>query len=364
MRRRVAIVGGGNGARTAAAEFAIAGHDVVMYELPQFRGGLSGIADSGCIQAVGAIEGTGPVSIASDVTEAIRQSDLILIIVPTNHHLDFARELAPALGDGMNVALMPGSLGSLEFAAFLRREGCRADVTVSEFAALPYATRITGPNQVHVFGRRKIVSFATFPAQATDRVRPIIEDLYPGVETMRDVLEAGLNNPNPTLHCLGILLSASRIEYSHGEFYYYEEGLTPHVCQAVEAIDAERLSIGRALGVDVLSLKDTYAKVGYGPTGDTFWSVIRGVAVLHDIKGPTQIDSRYLTEDVPIGLNIYSQLGRSLGLEPRLMESVITLAGALLGQNFAAEGRSLESCGIAGLDREALLEYVQTGQRE
>ncbi|MDP3983705.1 MAG: NAD/NADP octopine/nopaline dehydrogenase, partial [Acidimicrobiia bacterium] len=71
-----------------------------------------------------------------------------------------------------------------------------------------------------------------------------------------------------------------------------------------------------------------------------------------------------LTEDVPIGLNIYSQLGRSLGLEPRLMESVITLAGALLGQNFAAEGRSLESCGIAGLDREALLEYVHTGQRE
>ena len=38
-----------------------------------------------------------------------------------------------------------------------------------------------------------------------------------------NVLEAGLNNPNPTLHCLGVLMSASRIEYSHGEFYYYEE---------------------------------------------------------------------------------------------------------------------------------------------
>ena len=55
---------------------------------------------------------------------------------------------------------------------------------------------------------------------------------------MPNVLAAGLNNPNPTLHCLGVLLSASRIEYSHGEFYYYEEGMTPHVCQAIEAIDA------------------------------------------------------------------------------------------------------------------------------
>ncbi len=363
MRRRVAVIGGGNGARTAAVEFAIAGHDVVIYELAAFRAGLRGIADSGAIRATGAVEGIGPVSVADDPAVAVEGSDLILIVVPTNHHLTIARELAPVLADGMNVALMPGSLGSLEFAAYLQRTGSRADVTVSEFAALPYATRISGPNEVHVFGRRKFVSFATFPAQATDRVRPIIEDLYPGVETMRNVLEAGLNNPNPTLHCLGVLLSASRIEYSHGEFYYYEEGLTPHVCHAVEAIDAERLAIGRTLGLEILSLKDTYPKMGYGPSGETFWSVIRGVEVLHDIKGPTQIDNRYLTEDVPTGLNIYSQLGRSLGLQPRLMESVITLAGALLSRDFAAEGRSLESCGIAGLDRDALLEYVQTGHR-
>ncbi|MEI2717507.1 MAG: NAD/NADP octopine/nopaline dehydrogenase family protein [Candidatus Nanopelagicales bacterium] len=145
------------------------------------------------------------------------------------------------------------------------------------------------------------------------------------------MLEAGLNNPNPTLHCLGVLLSASRIEYSHGEFYYYEEGMTPHVCQAIEAIDAERVAIGEALGVSVLSLRDTYSVMGYGPKGDTFWSVIRGVAALNGIKGPTEIDSRYLTEDVPIGLTIYSQLGSRLGVDTKIMQSVITLTGAPAG---------------------------------
>ena len=56
------------------------------------------------------------------------------------------------------------------------------------------------------------------------------------------------------------------------------------MCQAIEAIDAERQAISAALGVDVLSLLDTYAKMGYGPSGDSFWSVIRGVAALNGIR--------------------------------------------------------------------------------
>ena len=39
-------------------------------------------------------------------------------------------------------------------------------------------------------------------------------------------------------------------------------------------------------------------------------------------------------EDVPIGLTIYAQLGRQVGLEPVLMESVIHLTRALLGTDF------------------------------
>jgi len=363
MIRRVTILGGGNGARTAAAEFGIAGHEVTLYDVPQFVGGLAPIAASGRIAAEGVFAGTAPVRVEADLGTAIAEADVIFIVVPTMHQLTYAELLAPPLRDGMNVVLMPGSLGSLEFVEALRRAGSTADITVSEIAALPYATRIVGPDAVHIFGRRRIVSVGVFPAVASDRVMPVMRDLYPGIDQMVNVLEAGLNNPNPTLHCLGVLLSASRIEYSHGEFYYYEEGMTPHVCQAIEAIDAERVAIGEALGVSVLSLRDTYSVMGYGPKGDTFWSVIRGVAALNGIKGPTEIDSRYLTEDVPIGLTIYSQLGSRLGVDTKIMQSVITLTGALLGRDFVAIGRTLERCGIAGLDRDQLLEYVTTGQR-
>jgi opine dehydrogenase len=308
------------------------------------------------------MSGLAPVRVTSDIADAVDDADVIIVVVPTVHHLNHARILAAVLRDGMNVVLMPASLGCLEFVEYLRRNRRLPDITVSEIAALPYATRLTGPGEVTVFGRRRFVSMGVFPAARSDRVAPIMADLYPGIEILPNVLAAGLNNPNPTLHCLGVLLSASRIEYSHGEFYYYEEGMTPHVCQAIEALDQERIAIGRAVDVDVLSLRDTYAKMGYGPKGDTFWSVIRGVAALNGIKGPTTIDSRYLTEDVPIGLTIYSQLGNQLGVATPLMSSVIHLSGALLGRDFQAEGRTPARCGISGMDADRLLAYVSTGE--
>jgi opine dehydrogenase len=363
VTRRVAVLGSGNGGRTAAAEFGIGGHAVTLFEVPAFAGALSAIAAAGEIQAVGEIRGAAPVRVELDLSAAIAGAEVIMVVVPTNFQRAYATMLGPLLEDGMNVVLMPGSLGSLDFVQSLRDQGVTADVTVSEIAALPYATRITGPTQVTVHGRRGIVSVGVFPADRTDEVAPILNDLYPGIDVMPNVLAAGLSNPNPTLHCLGVLLSASRIEYSHGEFYYYEEGMTPHVCQAIEAIDAERVDIGRALGIELLSLKDTYPVMGYGPKGDTFWSVIRGVSALNGIKGPAQIDSRYLTEDVPIGITAYSELGRQVGVAPVLMESVIHVTRALLATDFGDDPRTMVRCGLAGLDRDAIVDYVTTGRR-
>ena len=42
--RRVTVLGGGNGGRTAAVEFALAGHEVVLYDVPAFADGLDAIA--------------------------------------------------------------------------------------------------------------------------------------------------------------------------------------------------------------------------------------------------------------------------------------------------------------------------------
>lgn len=360
--RRVTILGGGAGARTAAVELGLRGHEVVLADHPDLTEQLMGIADAGVLRAEGVISGSAPVRVAMTIPDAVAGAEVVLIVVPTMHQRAFADLVAPAVSSDTLYVVMPGSMGSLDFRNRLRELGVDEDLTVAEIAALPYATRITSPTTVKVFGRRRYVQAGVFPSDRTAGVQQLLDDLYPGIEMMANVFEAGLNNPNPTLHCLGVLLSASRIEYSHGEFYYYEEGMTPHVCRAIEAIDAERVAIGEALGVEVLSLKDTYSRMGYGPSGDSFWSVIRGVSALHGIKGPAEVNSRYLTEDVPIGLTIYSQLGAAVNVATPIMDSVITLASALLSTDWGSQRRTLTRCGIEGLDRDELLRFVTYGE--
>ena len=148
-------MGGGNGGRTAAVEFALGGHQVTLFEIPEFSGQMEEIAKTKQIKATGIIEGNAALKrVTFDVAEAVQDAEIIFIVVPTMFHINYAGMLAPVLQDGHNVVLMPGSIGSLEFAEELRRRGVQKDITISDFAALPYATRIVGPNTVKVFGRR------------------------------------------------------------------------------------------------------------------------------------------------------------------------------------------------------------------
>lgn len=61
------------------------------------------------------------------------------------------------------------------------------------------------------------------------------------------MVEISLGHLTPLLHPVGCLLNAGRIERSHGEFYMYEEGMTPSVVHVIESLDRERLKIGCAI---------------------------------------------------------------------------------------------------------------------
>ncbi|MEI2717506.1 MAG: hypothetical protein V9E98_11005 [Candidatus Nanopelagicales bacterium] len=140
------------------------------------------IAASGRIAAEGVFAGTAPVRVEADLGTAIAEADVIFIVVPTMHQLTYAELLAPLLRDGMNVVLMPGSLGSLG----VRRgasasAAATADITVSEIAALPYATRIVGPGLgPHLRSASDRVDRCVPSALRADRVMPVMRDLYPG----------------------------------------------------------------------------------------------------------------------------------------------------------------------------------------
>ena len=362
-KRIISVLGGGHGARTVAADMTLAGHAVTLFEMKKFSNNIKTITETGEIHISGnARNGSARIhNITHQIKEAVTGKELILIVVPAFAHADYAKTIAPYLADGQNFVLVPGTFGSLEFLHTLSSLNKHADITVSELDTLPYATRITGPNTVKVHHQLSTFGIGVFPAVKTNEILAIMQDLYPTATAFRDVLEAGLSNCNPVIHPLGVLMNAGRIEYSRGEFWYYEEGITPGTAKAMEALDEERKAVGRKLGLDLPGMADALHAVGYGPQGD-LWETLKGSKGLTPIKGPTSLTNRYVTEDIPIGLVCWSQLGEQLDVATPLMKATIEIGIAISGCNYWKEGRTLEKCGIKGHSAEEITKYVLEGR--
>ena len=362
--RKITIMGGGHGAQTVAADMTLAGHIVTLFEFEKFHDNVSAIFQDNIIEISGkARQGAAKLyKTTHDIAEAIEGSELIMIIVPALVHRIYAEALARHLKDGQNIVLVPGTFGSLEFLTGIRNLGCNAEITVSELDTLPYATRIQTPSSVNVFHNLSAFGMGVFPAVKTDEVLSVFRDLYSCVFAYRDVLEAGLSNCNPIIHPLGVLMNAGRIEYSRGEFWYYEEGITDSTAKAMETLDDERIAIGKKLGLELVRQSEALHAVGYGPKGD-LWEVLKGSKGLTPIKGPTTVSNRYVTEDVPIGLVCWSQLGQMLGVKTPLMKATIELGIAISDVDYWDTGRTIERCGIANMTAEQLCEYAKTDKK-
>jgi opine dehydrogenase len=182
----------------------------------------------------------------------------------------------------------------------------------------------------------------------------MMDDVYPALEPADGVWQTTLQNGNPVIHPAVTLLNAALIERTEGGFLFYEEGITDAVGRAIEAVDRERLAIASALGVKVLSEPELGVIQGYMGEENytTGYSKAPG---FEGIGAQSQLDHRYLTEDVGYSLVFLTDLARKLGVQTPMMEALITVASAVLDRDFRAEGlRTLATLGLDQMSPEEL----------
>lgn len=361
MGRRITVLGGGNTAFSLAANLALGGIDVLMWEHPQFAWTLDPIRESLTIHLDGAGRSGAArlAGVTTDPAEALRWSDLLLCSVPSYAHQPFIDELGPHLRPGHVLTLLPGNMGSLAFATALRSAGIEGVIVVESDTA-PFVCRKMAPDRATIWGTVSNLGLGVFPASQTREVLPELQTIFPGASAYRNVLETGLSAMNPVVHPAGVLMNAGRIERSRGEFYFYDEGVTPAVVTAIEAVDAERLMIGRAYGYELTPVAEAFHSAGFGPAGD-LWSVINGSKMLTALRAPGQINTRWLTEDIPFGLCTWSALGAAVEVETPVIDALITIASAVLATDWRAQQRSLTELGLNGLHPDAIGHYLETG---
>lgn len=360
---KVAVMGGGNGSHTIAADLALKGLSVNLFEMEAFARSMQQVFATGVIEMTG-VAGAGRARlnrVTTDIAAAVAGVDVVFIPLPGFVVQTYARLLAPHLTPDQIVVFMPGTLAALEFREAFRAAGGEPDVVAAETGGLPFATRLIAPGKVRTFHIRAVCALAAMPGNAGPMVLQKLHGLYP-FQLKQTVVETGFGHLTPLLHPAGSLLNAGRIERSHGEFYMYEEGMTPSVVRVMEAVDRERLAIGAALGAQLPTGVDMMVESGYGPRG-TLWESLNGSAGLTPVKGPVDLNSRYVTEDIPFGLVAWAGMGGAVGVETPVMDALITLGSAIMGKDCRHTGRNLARMGLAGLSVPQIKAYLETGQR-
>jgi len=116
MLHEIAVIGGGNGAHAVAAEMALQGNQVRMFEFTQFKDTFSPVLSSKEIMKEGVgVTGKAKLKVATmDMKEAVEGIKYIFIILPSFAHTMVAESIAPYLEDGQVLILLPGSAGTLK----------------------------------------------------------------------------------------------------------------------------------------------------------------------------------------------------------------------------------------------------------
>lgn len=358
---KVAVMGGGNGSHTIAADLTLKGLTVNMFEMEKFADRMQQVFETRRIEMSG-VAGSGTATlnrVTTDIRAAVEGTEVVFIPLPGFTISAYARILAPVLTSRQMVVIMPGTLAALEFRQTLRSCGNRSEVIIAETGGLPFATRLIGPGRVKTFHIRKVCALAAIPGQSGRQVIDKLEGLYP-VALKKTVVETGLGHLTPLLHPAGSLLNAGRIERSHGEFFMYEEGMTPAVVRVIESVDRERLQIGEKLGIRLPTGVDMMVESGYGPRG-SLWESLNGSAGLTPVKGPDSLENRYVTEDIPYGLVAWASLGKAVGVDTPIMNALIEIGGTIMGKNCWHEGRNLQKMGLESLTTSQIKNFLERG---
>ena len=204
---KVTIIGGGNGAFAAASDLTIRGHQITLYELPQFAKNLEEVSQRGGIE-LEAFENNGLTGgfaklykITTDIEEALAESEIVMIVVPAYSLQTIAELCAPHLRENQIVALCPANPGgSLVFRHTMTAMGYRTKIWLAEFSCMMYACRKKSPSSIWIRGYKHNLGVAFFPSEGSEPAFERLHVLYPFTVRYRNVIETGFSNLNTTLH--------------------------------------------------------------------------------------------------------------------------------------------------------------------
>ncbi len=338
-KRGVFVCGGGHQGIAMAGHLALHGYDVTLWNRTPEN--IAQIKETGEVHCSGICNGTAKISrVTSDISQAAGK--LIMVAVPSTAHKEIARRLAPFLDGDSIVVLNPGrTFGAVEFAKELESSGVRHLPHIAETQTIVYTCRRIGANSVSIHALKRDVEIASLRKNDMSIIMKAIPKCIRGrFLPVASIGVTSVGNVGMVLHCAPVLMNIGWIETPDADFKYYYHGISPSIASFLEKIDAERVLVGQAMGVESKSTAEWMNRT-YGIQGRNIFDCIQNNNAYREIDAPATIKTRYVLEDIPNGLVPIASIGRELGVSTECIDSIITLGSEVLGEDFWRSGRRI-----------------------
>jgi opine dehydrogenase len=350
---KIAILGAGHGGCACAADLKMNGFDITLCSAysPDH---IKPIIEKGGLELCGKLgEGFVRLKATTNLEEAIKEADIIVIITPSSIHENYARLLAPILikkrRTKQQMILLNGSTtGGALFVSRILREMGVSNPIVCETDILNYACRLQNPVCIKIYHKVKHRLFSCFPSKYNNDTYKQIKDIFPELKLAENVLQTSLSNINAVLHPPGMILNAGWIEHTSGDFLFYSQGVTAAVARTIEHVDKERLEIIQKLGLKTETFSQMFYRYGFALyIFDSVHETIKSSDTIRLIQSPDKLDHRYLLEDIGYGLVPIAYIARILGIQTPTIDSLINIACILNNIDHWNAGLNLKKLGIS-----------------
>ena len=357
---RIAVLGGGHAGRALAGYLSLKGNEVSLYN--RTIENVAAIQNSGGIRVRGVIDGFAPIeSVSDNMADIVAGQEILLVTVPAQAHKFYAEEMSPWIETGQTLLIMPGATGgAMEFSRTLESNGNTNDFILGEAQTFSFVSRIIDPETVLISKIKNKVRVSALPAISNQKFLNSLNRLPLEFALAKNVLETSLGNVNALLHPAPMILNSGLIESQCGGFLHYHDLISESVGNLIERMDRERMKIEKTLSIESASLLEWLTEV-YDAEGETLCECIQSIDTYDNVTCATNLNHRYIHEDVPTGLVPISDFGNLVGVETPAIDSVISMATQICQQDFRSIGRSIESLGLTGMSIDDLREFVESG---
>lgn len=352
---KISVLGAGNGGCAVAADLTLKGHEVTLIKTSHaihddnFQYMLEHDGEM-TLNEFGTSSTARIHKLTRDISE-LQNAEIVVIYIQTNFHEQLIERIAPYLKDDQILLINPGYLST----AYVLKHCADKKVIVAEAESSFIDGRIMELGQFKVGFRNVRNPIGIYPSARKAEAIQKLDQMQERFVYLDSVVEAAIHNPNLVVHTVGSVMSIPQIEKTHGEFCMYHEAYTRDniaTWRILEALDAEKMNVLEKLGFARLSYVEACKYRNSLDEKKEAKEVFLDYAAMETrAKGPTKVDSRYISEDVPQGLVMLEALGKSLKVPTPIATGLIEIAAAALGRDLREEGRAPEGLGVENIEK-------------